>query len=331
MKHEDPDKPREPRRAKIIPFPAPPGAAAAPAPAPIVPEFPQDVMELLEDYEPEQIELVIEMISRLLQFSSTGAIDKVPMNLSDAERQARAQEAVADAYEAPDDEFAMAALMDALDFDPENVEALLMLVERLAGELPDSVGLYERVLRMAQEQLGPEVFRQQRGNFWAIHETRPYMRARHALARELLYESRPKEAAAHWEEMLELNPNDNQGVRYLLLSVYLTQNDQKGIERLYQGYPGDESFSAPFAWGRVLQRLLAGEQRRAEMALQKARHVNPYLEAYLNGTKRAPKKLPLFYTPHGADEAKIFAADYASAWKKHPEARKWLKARWIPS
>lgn len=321
---------RPARPGKVIPFPGPkePAATAA-APAP-VPEFPPEVVELLQDYEPEQIELVIEMISRLLQFATTGAVERVPMNLSTAERQERARDAVADAYDADDDEMAMAALMDALDFDPENVEALLMLVERLASELPDSVLLYERIVKLAAEQLGDEAFSQDRGHFWLLLETRPYMRARHALARELLYEGKPKEAARHWAEMLELNPGDNQGVRYLLLAVYLTEGDRDQTRKLFDAFPGEDGFSAPFAWGRVLERFLWFDEKSARAALESARRVNPYLEPYLTGTKRPPKRLPLFYAAHSEDEAKIFAQDYAAAWKRHPAARKWLKSELKP-
>lgn len=317
-----------PRSAKVIPFPGPktmPSSMEPPVPASLA-EFPAELSELLQDYEPEQVELVIEMIGRLLQFASEGRIERVPMKLSAAERRSRAQEAVADAFAADDDEMAMAALMDALDFDPENVDALLLLVDRLAGELPDSVVLYDRVVRLAAEQLGQEVFRNDKGHFWLLLETRPYMRARHALARELLYEDRPLDAIAHWQEMLVLNPGDNQGIRYFLLAAQLAEKRWREAGELLAAYPDEENITAPFAWGRVLERLLAADPEGATKALHIARRVNPYMETYLNGTKRVPRKCPSTYSSHTEDEAKVFAQDYAGAWKRHPAARKWLKA-----
>lgn len=54
--------------------------------------------------------------------------------------------------------------------------------------------------------------------FWGILETRPYMRALMGLAQTLVELGRVNEALAQFRELLRLNPNDNQGVRYPLLS-----------------------------------------------------------------------------------------------------------------
>ena len=50
------------------------------------------------------------------------------------------------------------------------------------------------------------------------------MRAREGLACELWTMGRGEEAVDHLQEMLRLNPNDNQGVRYTLASFLLNLN-----------------------------------------------------------------------------------------------------------
>lgn len=54
------------------------------------------------------------------------------------------------------------------------------------------------------------------GHFWGLLETRPYLRTRLGLAHALWTAGRRAEAVQHLQDMLRLNPNDNQGVRYTL-------------------------------------------------------------------------------------------------------------------
>ena len=60
----------------------------------------------------------------------------------------------------------------------------------------------------------------------ASWNTRPYMRARAALA-ECLWETGERDdAVAHWQDMLRLCPNDNLGVRHILGPKLLGLNQQ---------------------------------------------------------------------------------------------------------
>jgi hypothetical protein len=49
------------------------------------------------------------------------------------------------------------------------------------------------------------------------------MRARLGLVQALRDLGRDDEAVAHYRELLELNPGDNQGVRYLLVATLLQE------------------------------------------------------------------------------------------------------------
>ncbi len=65
--------------------------------------------------------------------------------------------------------------------------------------------------------LGPEFFEENVGHFWGIVETRPYMRARLGLAFTLWGTGERDAAIEQAQDMLRLNPGDNQGVRYPLM------------------------------------------------------------------------------------------------------------------
>jgi lipopolysaccharide biosynthesis regulator YciM len=83
------------------------------------------------------------------------------------------------------------------------------------------------------------------------------MRARMDLAQLLLSTGRTQDAIRHFEALLELNPNDNQGVRDILLGCYLSCDDLTGAQRLFRDY--GEDTTAMFAWGRTLERFLSDD------------------------------------------------------------------------
>src|SRR5260370_24760432 len=110
---------------------------------------------------------------------------------------------------------------EVIKLDPDCVDALILLAKctRLSGDR------YAEKLREAvqagERSLGKGFFDKHRGHFWALMETRPYMRARFELAMALGGNGDVAGSIGGFEEMLALNPNDGQGVREYLLAMYL--------------------------------------------------------------------------------------------------------------
>ena len=70
---------------------------------------------------------------------------------------------------------------------------------------------------------------------WICLENRPFLRAAHGYGLALERKRRHLEAVEVYEQILALNPNDNQGIRYLLPSLYLkAQAPQKARAALEQ-------------------------------------------------------------------------------------------------
>jgi hypothetical protein len=65
--------------------------------------------------------------------------------------------------------------------------------------------------RRQRRALRRRVFVEDAGDFWLIFETRPYMRARAALAATLWRLGRREEAVGHQRELLRLNPRITRG------------------------------------------------------------------------------------------------------------------------
>ena len=214
-------------------------------------------------------------------------------------------------------------LGQALKIDPAHVDILLGVLDYLQPSLADDIELLKKIVELAKRNLGEKLFNQAKGHFWGVLETRPYMRSRQQLAEALCDGARYEEAIYELEGMLELNPNDNQGVRYLLLSLNLALGRLEPARKLLKQY--DEStFSTVFAWGSLLELVLSNKYQEAEKMLPEVRKVNPYTEEYVSGKKAIPEELPGSYSAGSREEAIIFAADIFRAWRSHVQAVGWL-------
>jgi tetratricopeptide (TPR) repeat protein len=126
----------------------------------------------------------------------------------------QARELAIQAAEAHDPRRTIALAKQALALSPDCAEAYYLLADH-ARTRKEALNLFEQAVAAAGRVLGPEFFVEGEGHFWGLLETRPYMRARLALAEALWSAGRRVEAAEHLGEMLRLNPGDNQGVRYI--------------------------------------------------------------------------------------------------------------------
>lgn len=238
--------------------------------------------------------------------------------------EARAQDLVYDAMEASTWERRLRLVRQALELDPENVDALLIVAESADLGSTELIEALRGVVAAGAKRLGKKAFQELVPHFWGVIETRPYMRARERLASALREAGRLDEAAAEYAEMLTLNENDNQGVRYELLPALLTQGRLDEARALMERYKGDCQWNVVFAWGRVLERLLSKDEVGAANALAVARKQNAHMEAYLKGQRKLPKNLPGSYSPGSKEEAQCFAGVLLPTWKAHPEASVWL-------
>lgn len=110
--------------------------------------------------------------------------------------------------------------------------------------------LYHRAILLVEKDLDKEYFNEHKGHFWGIPKTCPFMRAKEGLAIFHDEYSDKAETKEHYEQLLELNPNDNQGIRYHLLRLYLEVEIYDLAERLLRQYKNDASTN--FAFNEVL-------------------------------------------------------------------------------
>jgi len=200
-----------------------------------------------------------------------------------------------------------------------------VLLAEHAGSRKEALRLYEQGVAAGERLLGPDIFQQGVGHFWGWLETRPYMRARLGLARLLWTGGRRDAAVQHLQDMLRLNPGDNQGVRYTLAGFLLFLDRDEDLARLLQQYP-DEG-SAAWAYTKALLEFRQhGDTAAAQKSLKDARKTNRHVPAYLTGEKHPPAGEPGYYSPGDESEALNYVGGFLAAWKSTPGAIGWLRA-----
>ncbi len=199
----------------------------------------------------------------------------------------------------------------------------MLLAQETASRLEAARGLLERGVAAGERALGPTAFARDAGHFWGVFETRPYMRARAALAEVLWRLGRGEEALDHQRELLRLNPNDNQGLRYRQAHWLLALEAYDELDELFATYADDGA--AAFTYTKALTAFRRrGDDAGSRDLLAQARELNPHVPAYLTGRTALPKRLPAYIGFGEETEAVDYAACAGGLWASVPGALAWL-------
>jgi tetratricopeptide (TPR) repeat protein len=235
----------------------------------------------------------------------------------------RAQELAYDAMEARG-RLRIKRARQALAISEDCADAWVLLAEE-ASTADAAITRYERAVRAGAAALGDR-FAALRGEFWGHLETRPYMRARLGLADALRALGRRDEVLAHYRALLELNPGDNQGVRYLLLTALLEHGLNEEAGALLAEHEDD--LQALWPYGRLLWRLRVDRgSPETRAAFEAAIQANPYVVPYLLDPDSIPFDRPPYFALRSREEAAYVAETLADAFAATDGARDWLSAQ----
>ncbi len=126
---------------------------------------------------------------------------------------------------------------EALALSPDCADAYVLLAEEATTTPEEARDLYQQGVAAGERALGPELFVEGVGHFWGLVETRPYMRAREGLAHALWLLGERQAAIDHLTAMLQLNPGDNQGLRYVLAQWLLETGADEALGQLFEEDP----------------------------------------------------------------------------------------------
>jgi len=148
---------------------------------------------------------------------------------------------------------------------------------------------------------------------WSWPENRPFLYIYRLLGLLYLEKKDYDNACKTFEEILALNPEDNQGVRHILPEIYLRLHLYDKIIELMKKYPSDGS--AELMYGVSLALIKKGEYERARKLLKEAIQLYPLIAKLL--LRKEQIKLTdeyAFIVVGGRVEAALYVKTYHKFW-----------------
>ena len=233
----------------------------------------------------------------------------------------QAQGLMYDAWDCADPKQRVALAQKALRISPLCADAFNLLAEEHAKSQDEALAYFQKAVEAGQEALRPEGFKEYAGHFWGFLETRPYMRARAGLGEALWVTGETDAAIQNFQEMLELNPGDNQGIRYILAAKLLEIGRMSDLKSLLDTCV--DEFSADIQYTRALVAYFDNAEDAGEI-VKIAWETNQHVPGMLSG--RTPViELHDYITRGGKDEASSYVEAFGGAWKRIPGAIDWIE------
>ena len=260
----------------------------------------------------------IDQVNEFMKSMQGKSLDDLPESTTD---KGRSQELVIQAQnETPAK--GKQLIKQALELDPDNADAYNYLAS-LETDVDKSLALYRQAVEAGERALGEKFMKENKGHFWGLIETRPYMRAKAGVADCLYAKNRMNAAVEVYREMIELNPNDNQGVRYLLSTILLGKKDLSDYESFIKKYEGEDS--AVWLYNNALYHFKKmGKSAKSDTELMKAYKFNPHVMEFMLGLKELPKEMPQFIGRGDENEAAAYIVDAIHTWGKTNGALDWM-------
>jgi tetratricopeptide (TPR) repeat protein len=236
--------------------------------------------------------------------------------------------------------------IDWIDADPKRAASIFM---NLVDEYPEHMDACHH-LALTLEQMGkkeeafvtrklavdtaltcfPMHFSMDRDRLeWGFVENRPFLRLYHSFGLQLMKRAETEKALEVFENILALNPNDNQGARGLAVECYFALKRPEEVLSFCRQYPGE--MMEHLIYGRALAMFQLCKVKEAAKALDVAITNYPLIATELLMTKhRKPKGIKEGYvTLGGPDQAFLYWKEHGKYWAETPGAIEFLRDRFL--
>ncbi len=275
--------------------------------------------KMLPDTDTIEPESVMRQLERYIRSST---LKEDYSDLSDDEK---AQELLYQAASTKDKKTAKRLVEQALDLSKDCADAYCWLAENDSDSIEETLHWYMEGVKAGERFIGADNFEELKGHFWLAIETRPYMRAMGGVAESLKMMGNLEHAVQYYEQMLLLNPNDNQGIRDRLITDYMILNRDDEAQELYKKY--EEDISASWKYSKVLLDFRKkGKSIETLKSLEEANDTNKHIPYYLLDLGKLPEEIPYAYSIGSTEEATIYVVSNFLAWKSTEGALDWLSA-----
>jgi len=210
----------------------------------------------------------------------------------------------------------------ALEMDPDCIEAFELLGS-LEPAMEIATAFFEKGISIGRKKFGGIYLKKNKGMFWGLHETRPFMRCMAEYADILFSLDRVGESVGIMEEMIELNPVDNQGIRDQLLLGLVVLGDKERFGKYDKKYK-DDIMAFPQFNRALFAFKTEGDSPEAKKKLQKAMESNKYVVPMLLADG-SPEGYPEYHGFGDKNEATYYVFFSYRVWRMVPGAIEWLK------
>jgi tetratricopeptide (TPR) repeat protein len=211
----------------------------------------------------------------------------------------------------------------ALTMDPECIAAYYLLGQH-EDLIPIRAALFKRGVDVGIERFDDAYMEANRGMFWGLHGTRPYMLCLAGYADALFELGKLSFALSVWLELLELDTNDALGVRQVALLCLATLCDPDTFHELDTRYEDDDMCGT--LYNRALMEFhdVGGDRKKADSLLKAAIKRNPHV-AHMLCSEQEPAVASQMYTPGSPEEAAGYVRYAWSTWLCVEGAVEWVQ------
>ncbi len=240
------------------------------------PQYQKQLMRFLGEHDieklsDEELDELIEKFTEQFNLGGHGSCDSESMSAADH---------LELAMEAKTKKARITSISKALELEPDNLDAKLMLIECTAKNTLDRYEQLKSLVDEADKKMEAEkYFQEYTGQFWGVWETRPYMRIRHTWMQTLTALGMFGQAVEQGEDMLRLCENDNLGVRFTLMHLYAHFESRDKALALNAKYENDFITMTLFPLSILFFKL--GDFENALLYLKRLRKENPGAKEFI--------------------------------------------------
>lgn len=209
---------------------------------------------------------------------------------------------------------------EALALDKDCILAYQYLGEQQRN-LNKAKDYYLKGIEIGKKKFGGKYEDENKGHFWMIFETRPYMTCLFNLSECEYISGNIGESIMLIEYILDLNPNDNQGVRYILSSHLLQANEYTKYAKHSKANKDDGGIFFKFN-NALFEFINSGNSLKSINLLKEAIEHNDYVIDKLN---KKSKMKANGYSMGSKEEANYYCEYNSENWQRTEGAIEWAK------
>lgn len=221
-----------------------------------------------------------------------------------------------------DDEY-IQLCRQALALSNDCVEAHMGLYSYEALSPEDKIARIRQAISAAERVITERGFRELKDNLWETRTSRGYLIALEDLADTLIEQGERNEAIELYQQILDLNPDDNQNICLWLPPLLLDAERYLDLARFFKKENTKYCIWLLFTKALFLFKT-SGRSLRSSEAMEEALQYNPHVIEFLAGLRELPEEQPLTYAIGDEDEAAAYVLAYGEQWLDTDGALEWM-------